>query len=111
MIILGPNLGIITAVVMLARGWKWFVAAFVVSAAFSRMHEVWINLVHSDLAMEPFKAPLDSDFADSELTDAPVLKAPVEQAPPPAPSMPIGNRFFSVGLQPLGGILPAFRAR
>jgi hypothetical protein len=38
-------------------------------------------------------------------------QAQVNLTVPPAPSMPIGNRWVNAGPQPLGGILPAFRAR
>jgi hypothetical protein len=86
--------------VMLARGWKWVLTTFALMAALDRFMSGVLARGEPD----------DDETGEIERGDAVYAQVP-EQSPPPAPSMPIGNRFISAGPQPLGGILPAFRAR
>jgi hypothetical protein len=85
---------------MLDRGWKWVLATFAVMAALDRFM----------IGVLARGEPDDDETGETERATAIYGQVP-EQAPPPAPSMQIGNRFVSAGPQPLGGILPAFRAR
>jgi hypothetical protein len=79
--------------VMLKRGWKWIVALCTVSAMLARMREVWEIVLRTDATMEAIAQPPVADTTEKELDSAVLAKAAAEQAPPPAPSMPIGDRF------------------
>jgi hypothetical protein len=80
--------------VMLKRSWKWIVALCTVSAMLARMREVWQAALHVETEVEAIVPPPDADTTEKELTSSPVVaKATADLAPPPAPSMPIGNRF------------------
>jgi hypothetical protein len=88
--------------VMLTRSWKLGVAVFTALGVFGRFVSVVFAQVTEDAAMEPIAPPHDAETGESEPASAVVEKAPVEQAPPPAPSMPIGNRYVHAEPQSYG---------
>jgi uncharacterized membrane protein len=96
-----PTTGVESALmVMLKRGWKWFLALSTISVLLARVREAWAELTHTDAEIEAMTQPPDPDDAEKELKSAVAAAQGTEQAPPPQQSMPMRYRQVHAWQQP-----------